>query len=254
MCDATCQETARPVSFFATPFGRTTTALLTMVLWGSALPVTKLAYHALDISRSDMFLQFEFAGYRMVLGAMLLLVPAIISTRSLPVLNRKAVYAVARIGFFQTFLQYLLIAVGVALSTGTEASLISGTITFFQLGLAHLRYADDRMTARKVYAALIGFSGILLFNMLSYGSLSVPGPGEILLVVAMFVAAMGNLLSKEAANSILPVLPLTGLQMLFGGLGLVAVGAWKTGVTPFYFSVKSVLILGYLSLVSALGF
>ena len=174
-------------------------ALLTMVLWGSALPVTKLAYGALDISRSDMFMQFEFVGYRMVLGATLLLVPTVISTRSLPVFNQKAVYAVARVGFFQTFLQYLLIAVGVALSTGTEASLISGTITFFQPGLAHLRYADDRMIARKVFSVTIGFSGILLFNILSYGGLNVPGPGEILLVVAMFVAAMGNLLSKEAA-------------------------------------------------------
>ncbi|WP_150700225.1 DMT family transporter [Pandoraea terrae] len=250
----TSRETHRPAPFFATPLGRPTTALLATCLWGSAFPVVKVGYRLLSIPRGNTFLQIEFAGYRFVIASIFLLALTLFSHRSLPTFDRRTFCAVVRVGFAQTFLQYTFFYAGIALSTGTEGAIIAGTVTFFQLGLAHLMHADDRMTASKATAAVIGFSGIVLYHVMANGDVFTLGWGEALMLLAMFSGALGNMLSKQAAPAILPVLSLTAIQMLLGGIGLVVVGAWKTGIMPFRFSVQSGLVLGYLAVVSAVSF
>lgn len=244
----------RSVPFFATTLGRPAMALLATGLWGSAFPVVKVGYRMLGIQRGNTFLQIEFAGYRFVIASTLLLALTLFSHRSLPAFDRRKLAAVARVGFAQTFLQYAFFYAGIALSTGTEGSVIAGTITFFQLGLAHLMHADDRMTASKATAALIGFSGIVVYHVMANGHAFTLGLGEALMLFAMFFSALGNMLSKQAAPAILPVLPLTAIQMLLGGTALVIVGASKTGIMPFAFSVESGFLLGYLAFVSAASF
>ncbi len=247
-------DTPGPAPFFATTLGRPAMALIATGLWGSAFPVIKIGYRMLGIQRGNTFLQIEFAGYRFVIASTLLLALTLFSYRSLPVFDRRTLAAVARVGFVQTFLQYAFFYAGIALSTGTEGSIIAGTITFFQLGLAHLMHADDRMNAPKATAALIGFSGIVLYHVLANGHAFTLGWGEALMLLAMFFSALGNMLSKQAAPAILPVLPLTAVQMLLGGIVLLVVGAWNTGIMPFAFSIESGLVLGYLAFVSAASF
>lgn len=240
--------------FLAAPGGRFVTALTATCLWGSAFPVVKVGYGMLGIRRDDTFQQIAFAGYRFVLAALLLFALMAIARVPRPPLNRATAVAIVRVGVVQTFLQYVFFYAGIALSSGMEGSIIAGTLTFFQLGLAHVMHADDRMTTTKVVAAVLGFAGIVFYHVMANGYVFTIGGGEALMVSAMFFAALGNMLSKQAAPAILPVLPLTAMQMLLGGIALIAVGGAKAGVAPFDFSLGSVLVLAYLAFVSAASF
>ncbi|WP_052007176.1 DMT family transporter [Burkholderia paludis] len=237
--------------FLSAPSGRFVTALTATCLWGSAFPVVKVGYGLLGIRRGDTFLQIEYAGYRFVLAALLLFALMTVAGVSRPPLHRAAIVAIVRVGAVQTFLQYVFFYAGIAMSSGMEGSIIAGTLTFFQLGLAHLMHADDRMTATKVVAAVLGFAGIVLYHVMANGYAFTMGRGEALMLLAMFLAAFGNMLSKQAAPAVLPVLPLTAMQMLIGGVALIAVGAANVGIAPFDFSLGAALVLAYLAFVSA---
>lgn len=153
----------------------------------------------------------------------------------------------------QTFLQYLFFYIGLSHSSGIGSSIISGSITLFQMMLAHFMYTDDKMTSRKILSVLLGFSGICLYFLMQGGTKLEVGFGEICMLVAMFFSASGNILSKNLSGT-LSVLTITTFQMLFGEIGLIAVGAAKNGIAPFHFSLLPAIVLGYLSLVSSVSF
>ena len=78
--------------------------------------------------------------------------------------------------------------------------------------------------------------------------------GEWLLIIAMIASALGNILAKQASKK-MAVSVLTSWQMMMGGAGLTMVGiSMEGGAFPFHFDWISVLLLLYLSFVSATGF
>lgn len=143
---------------------------------------------------------------------------------------------------------------GLGLSSGISASVIAGSLTFFQIGLAHVIYHDDRITPIKIIAAFVGFSGILFYQVMENGLRLSFGLGELLMLAAMFSGALGNVLYRKSPQVGLPPLQLTALQMLMGGLALALVGATKVGFVPFHVSVGFLLVLVYLAMVSATSF
>ncbi|MEJ2632216.1 MAG: DMT family transporter [Acidihalobacter sp.] len=247
-------HSGRLVRFLRHPLGLMAAAVTATLLWGSAFPFVKLGYAIAGISERNTFLQLEFAGYRFTLAALLLMAVGIfIARRNLAATGRQLLFA-AKIGSVQTFLQYTFFYIGLGLSSGISASVIAGSLTFFQLGLAHFIYHDDRITATKVIAALVGFSGIVFYQTLESGLKLSFGAGELFMLAAMFCGALGNVLYRKAPAAGMFPLQLTALQMLMGGTGLTVVGALKVGFVPFHFSGSFVLILLYLSMLSATSF
>jgi drug/metabolite transporter (DMT)-like permease len=247
-------RSGRLVRFLRHPLGLMAAAVTATLLWGSAFPFVKLGYAIADISERNTFLQLEFAGYRFTLAALLLMAVGIfIARRNLVATGRQLLFA-AKIGSVQTFLQYTFFYIGLGLSSGISASVIAGSLTFFQLGLAHFIYHDDRITATKVIAALVGFSGIVFYQTLENGLKLSFGAGELFMLAAMFCGALGNVLYRKAPAAGMFPLQLTALQMLMGGIGLTVVGALKVGFVPFHISGSFVLILLYLSMLSATSF
>ena len=244
----------RVVAFLQHPLGLMAAAVTATLLWGSAFPFVKLGYAIADISEHDIFLQLEFAGYRFTLAALLLMTVGIFIARKNLAANARQLLFAAKIGSVQTFLQYTFFYIGLGLSSGISASVIAGSLTFFQIGLAHFIYHDDRITATKVIAALIGFSGIVFYQAMENGLSLSFGPGELLMFAAMFCGALGNVLYRKAPAAGLFPLQLTALQMLMGGIGLTVVGALKVGFVPFHVSGAFVLVLLYLSMLSATSF
>ncbi len=244
-------ELSRPLAFLHHPLGRIFVATLATFLWGSAFPAVKVGYGIIGIQKQNTFLQLEFAGYRFVLAALLLILLSAVVNRGAFTLNKRHILAVVKVGSAQTFLQYIFFYVGIGLSSGIDGAIIASSITFFQLGLAHLMYHDDKVSLRKIGAAAIGFIGILFYHVMKNGMVFSFGMGEACMFAAMFFAALGNLFNRQTA---LPVLPLTAFQMLLGGVGLVCVGALQVGFAPFDLSFQFLLILLYLSLVSAASF
>ncbi len=243
---------SREEKFFTSKVGVVIGAVTAASLWGSAFPFMKLAYAILDIQEKDIFEQLVFSSHRFLLAS-LLIIGYLFLTKGYTPVEKKDLKALFKVGFILTFLQYFFFPIGIAYSTGIQGSIISGTLTFFQVILAHFMLANDSLNWRKVIGLLVGFTGVILVN-LSRGDLQLDfGIGELFILMAMFLGALGNVLSKQYAPT-MDLVYLCGYQMLFGSLGLLVLGSVKVGVLPFIYSGKALLVLLYLGFLSACGF
>lgn len=221
-------------------------------LWGSSFPFIKLSYDMLGIEADQIGEQILFAGYRFFLAALMIIFILYMSKTRV---NRSKdhIQPLMMIGFFQTFLQYILFYIGLSLSTGIQGSIIAGTTTFFQIIFAHFMYKDDHLSWRKVVGLIIGFMGVIFVN-LTNGSFHLNfGLGEILLIIAMISSAFGNILARNGSAK-MDVAYLTTVQMFIGSIGLLTIGVFSVGFFPFDFDISSFMILIYLSFISAAGF
>ncbi|WP_339318908.1 DMT family transporter [Paenibacillus sp. FSL R10-2734] len=252
--------------WFTHPVGLVVSALTATILWGSAIPFVKLSYGQLHIAKEDMFEQILFAGYRFALAGFLLLVIVRISSYGAERKKRQAAeiagvssgrvsfWRISRLALVQTFLQYLLFYIGIMHSSGIQGAILSGSASFFQMLFAQAMYRNEPFTRRKIIGLLLGFLGVFAVGFGQGGGLHFEfGFGEVCLLLSAAFGALGNVLARHEARYA-SVLPLTGKQMLLGGLALAAIGIGKRGFLPFQFQTVSLIIFIYLALVSALAF
>ncbi|OZM58346.1 EamA family transporter [Lottiidibacillus patelloidae] len=239
-------------TFFTNRWGILLSVVAATFLWGSAFPVIKLSYEALDIQKTEIGEQILFAGYRFFLAALfIILFMILIKKRTF--IKKENMKTLANISFFQTFLQYILFYIGLSLSTGIQGSIIAGTTSFFQIIFAHFMYKDDALSWKKSIGLCIGFTGVIFVNLTKGEYHFDFGIGEFLLLLAMVTGAYGNILAKNGTTK-MDVANLTSFQMLLGSIGLLVIGGISSGFLPFTFDIKSTLLLFYLALLSAVGF
>ncbi|MBY0600054.1 DMT family transporter [Bacillus bingmayongensis] len=239
--------------FFTHPIGVFIAALTATFLWGSAFPFIKLSYAELGIRPHEVGEQILFAGYRFFLSGVMLLFFFKVLGKDM-YFKKQTAKQLVQIGLFQTFLQYVCFYIGMSYSSGIEGAIISGTSSFFQILLAHFLYKDDALNIRKVIGVSIGFCGVILVNFPSDGNAAFHfGIGELLLLGAAMMYSYGNILAKEGSKT-LDVGYMTAYQMIFGSIGLLCIGIFQVGFMPFVFNAKSLLMLLYLSFLSAAGF
>lgn len=238
--------------FFTHPLGVFVAALSATFLWGSAFPFIKLSYVQLDIQPHEVGEQILFAGYRFFLAGIMLLLFFKVLGRNVS-FQKGTTKQLVQIGLFQTFLQYVCFYIGLSYSTGIEGAVISGTSSFFQIVLAHFLYKDDSLNMRKIVGVSIGFCGVILVNI-PKGDMDFHfGIGELLLLAAAMLYSYGNILAKEGSKT-MDVGYMTAYQMIIGSLGLLFIGISQVGFMPFTFHMQTLLMLLYLSFLSAAGF
>ncbi|MDP7981055.1 DMT family transporter [Bacillus sp. WLY-B-L8] len=238
--------------FFTHPLGVFVAALCATFLWGSAFPFIKLSYVQLDIQPHEVGEQILFAGYRFFLAGMMLLFFFKVLGRNVS-FQKGTTKQLVLIGLFQTFLQYVCFYIGLSYSTGIEGAVISGTSSFFQIVFAHFLYKDDSLNMRKIVGVSIGFCGVILVNI-PKGDMNFHfGIGELLLLGAAMLYSYGNILAKEGSKT-MDVGYMTAYQMIIGSLGLLFIGIFQAGLMPFTFHMQTLLMLLYLSFLSAAGF
>lgn len=252
--------------WFTHPVGLTVSALVSTLLWGSAMPAIKIGYAELNIQSSQMFEQWVFAGYRFTLAGLMLVFFAKLLERSTkeirdeggtapskPLTWGKSWLRVTRLASIQTLLQYLFFYIGLSLSTGMQGAIITGATSFFQMVVARLMDRSERFTMNKTMGLLLGFGGVAIVTFTQGGLHMELGLGELCLILSAFFGGFGNVLAKHEARE-LPVLWLTGRQMFLGGVVLMIIGAARVGFTPFQWELRSMLLLFYLAFLSAAGF
>ncbi|WP_163100730.1 DMT family transporter [Peribacillus alkalitolerans] len=238
--------------FFTHPFGIILSAGSAAFLWGSAFPAIKLSYSLLDIQPNESSEMLLFAGYRFILAALLIFIFLGFTRKQLQ-LQKADIKPLAKIGLFQTFIQYVLFYIGLSYSSGVQGSIIAGTTTFFQILFAHFLYDNDKLSMRKGWGLLLGFSGVIVVNV-SKGNLAIDfGIGEVLLLVAMASGGYGNILARNASRH-MEVGYITSYEMVFGAIGLILVAMPGVGLFPFSFSLEAAGLLLYLSFLSAAGY
>ena len=160
---------------------------------------------------------------------------------------------VALLGLGQTTLQYVCYYIGLAHTTAVKTSILSSTLVFFSVLLAHFIYANDKLTPRRLLGCLIGFAGVVAVN---FGAgafdfhFSLMGEG--LLLVSTFVGSVAAIYGRRLSQD-MDATVMTGWQLLLGGLVLTAMGLAGGGHFAS-FSIGAGVLVVYLAAVSAVAF
>jgi drug/metabolite transporter (DMT)-like permease len=237
--------------WFSSSLGIVATLTFTTFLWGSAFPYIKLSYSALDILKEDIWEQIIFASYRFFIAAIMLLAFFVLSKKDMRP-NTKYFSKLSILGFYQTFLQYLLFYIGLSYSTGVQGSVIAGSSSFFQILLAIVMFSE-KIDYRKTLGLILGFFGVITVNITKdFSSISF-GFGEWLLVGSMVANAYGSLYAKKLCQ-VIDVGVVTFYQMFIGSIALFVLGCFGSTPFPFSWNINTVFMLLYLAGLSAVGF
>ena len=226
-------------------------AILCTILWGSAIPLIKLGYAVFDIATDATADKLLFAGIRFLGAGLIILVPYFIFCKKNAFAKGLCISALA-LGLVQTAGQYFFMYIGLAYTTGVNASVFNSAGSLLYLVLAFILYRNEKLTGAKAFGCVIGFLGILLNTLATQkmGIMSFQGDGFI--IISNVCVAVGFLYSKHSVRRTDPFL-LTGLQMGIGGVVLLVIGIVLGGELPRV-SVGGLLLLLYLMLVSSVAF
>lgn len=240
-------------SIFADRRGLIGFATLCCLLWGSAVPAVKFGYGLIGIVPGDTGSLLLFAGIRFCLAGVMLLAYGLITGRGVA-LTTKRLGQVALLGLGQTTLQYICYYVGLAHTTAVKTSILSSTLVFFSVLLAHFIYANDRLTVRKALGCLVGFAGVVAVNLAAAGTLDFHFSllGEGLLLVSTFAGSAAAIYGRRLSHE-MDATVMTGWQLLLGGAVLTALGLAGGGHFAS-FSLGAAALVLYLAAVSAVAF
>jgi drug/metabolite transporter (DMT)-like permease len=151
-------------------------------------------------------------------------------------------------------IQYVCYYIGLAHTTAVKTSILSSTLVFFSVLLAHFIYTNDRLNGRKVLGVLIGFAGVVAVNVGAAGTLDFNFTllGEGLLLVSTFSGSLAAIYGRRLSQD-MDATVMTGWQLLLGGLVLTAMG-WLGGGHFAQFSIAAGALVIYLAAVSAVAF
>ena len=228
-------------------------ALVCTFLWGSASPCIKLGYAFFEIPSSETWTQVLFAGTRFILAGVLTILIGSVLNRKVLLPTKSAIPSIAKLGLFQTILQYIFFYIGLAHNSGVKASIINGSNTFFVILLAGLVFHQEKLNLKKIAGCIIGFAGVIIVSMNGKTidmNLSLMGDGSLFLCAISY--AISSCLMKNYSKKDNPVM-LSGYQFIFGGIVMVILG-FVMGGRINHVSVSAVLMLFYLACISAVAY
>jgi drug/metabolite transporter (DMT)-like permease len=136
------------------------------------------------------------------------------------------------------------------------AAVLVATAPFWMSGVEALLPDGERLTRRTMAGLVIGFAGILVLVWpdlaLDRGTDRRFLAGVIALQIASLGWALGSSYSKRYARND-DILGTTALQMLGGGLMMVAAGTVRGEWPQLFFTSRTAISLGYLSTIGAIG-
>lgn len=230
-------------------------ALLCCFLWGSAFPAVKTGYSLFGIGSEDSYSQILFAGMRFALAGVLVVLFGSLSSRKLLVpKNGAEIMHCAVLSVFQTVVQYTAFYIGLAHTSGVKSSVLVSVNVFLSLIISAVIFRFERLTAQKLIGTVIGFAGVVIINLGSGGfggGFALNGEGAI--IISSLAYSVSSVLIKKYSSKENPVM-LSGCQFFIGGLIMIVFGAAAGGRINAEFSFKTVIILIYLALISAVAY
>lgn len=227
-------------------------ALICCALWGSAFPFIKIGYSLFAIDSADTASQILFAGIRFFLAGVFAIVLASAAGRKILLPTKSSLPKIGIISMFQTVMQYFFFYVGLAHTTGVNASIIEAANVFLAIFISSLIFRQESLDAKKIFGCIVGFAGVVLVNIRPGSAMhfNLLGDGFILISAATY--ACSSVFLKHYSASENPVM-LSGYQFMFGGI-VMAIPAYLLGGRLGIPSAKAVCLLVYLALVSAVSY
>lgn len=227
-------------------------AVLCTLLWGTAFPAIKIGYELFKIDTGDIPTKLIFAGGRFALAGIIVLFIGLFIDRKNIRLRKKDILPVCLLSSFQTFLQYLLLYIGIVNISGTKSSILTSVAAFGSVILSAICFKNDNLTLKKIIGCVVGITGIVVININGDGFAGFSFMGDGLVILSNASGAVGNVISKKISDDRSPV-QISGFQLLFGGTALIIVGLIFGGNLVFY-DINCWLCLIYLAAMAGIAF
>ena len=192
-------------------------------------------------------------GLRWTLAGALLAIYAIVRGHKLPPVSTWG--GIALLGFLLLALGNGGVVFAEQWITSGLAAVLVGTSPFWMTTVEAFMPGGERLTARAAAGLFIGFLGIVVLVWPELG-LGDAGAGKFLAgVVALQIASLGWSLGSSYSRRRRDenVLGTTALQMLAGGLMMVAAGTVRGEWSSLFFTGRTTAALVYLSTIGAVG-
>lgn len=225
-------------------------AILCCALWGSATPFIKTGYKLL-LPEANVSSTILFAGLRFILAGILTVLIYSIAERKLLKPKKENLGKVAVISCFQTILQYIFFYVGLANTSGVKGTIASGTNVFFSILIATLIFRQEKLTAKKIVACILGFAGIIIVNLNGF-DLTMNFMGDCFVLFSAVSNGFSAALIKKYSKYEAPVV-LSGYQFILGGCVMVVAGLIFGGKMNLG-NIAGIGVLVYLAFLSAIAY
>ena len=145
--------------------------------------------------------------------------------------------------------------IGLGYNASARSTILDSMGGFFLIILSTLIFSDDKMSAPKMLGCLLGISGIVAINIQPganfFENITFRGDGMILLNACC--AAIGGVITRVASKK-MNMMMATGQSMMIGGALLLAIGMAIGTDSLWSVSLKGIIVLIVLILISAVCF
>lgn len=229
-------------------------AMLCALGWSLAYPLIKIGYGELAISSEDLGSKILFAGIRFLTAGLLVLFLGVLGKKNLSVKGRDMGLLIL-FALVNTSFHYLFAYVGLSYLPSSRSTILDSMGGFFLIVLSGLIFVDDSFNLKKLLGCVFGILGIVMINVGPadefFSGISFKGDGMILLNAVC--AAGGGIITRFISKK-MDMLKATGYSMGIGGLVLIIIGKIAGVAKPWNLTLKGVVILGCLILISAVCF
>ena len=224
-------------------------ALICCALWGSASPAIKIGYELLEVSGVPSTILF--AGIRFTAAGVITVLIYSLARRKLLYPKLQNIPKVLTVSAFQTVTQYLFFYIGLANTTSVKGTIASGSSAFFCVLIASLVFRQEKLTAKKIIACVLGFLGIIIVNLDGL-ELTMNFLGDGFVILSTVCYAFSSVLMKRYSKYEDPVV-ISGYQFIIGGAFMIAVGLIAGGKLNLT-NASGIALLIYLAFLSAIAY
>jgi len=221
-------------------------AAVVSVLWGTLFPMIKIGYKVFEIDNTQVASIMLFAGVRFLISGIILVSMQSVKKKRLELPKGNKFTSVLIVSLLTVVVHYALTYTGLSLADSSKSSVLKQIAFLIVPCIAFLFRKDDKFSFYKVFAAILGFSSVIIINL--EGMNFVFGIGEFLIILASFSSMFGQMASKNIYDKYKPTY-IVAYSQLLGGVILVISGLIFGGSIG-KISLQSIAVLGYICFAS----
>jgi drug/metabolite transporter (DMT)-like permease len=164
------------------------------IIFGSNAVAIKLAFSGMGV--------FTTASIRFAIAASVIFLWARFTGRTIA-LKKGQIHQVLIFSTLFT-VQLSLFYLGLSKSNASRGTLLSNLVPFFILFLAHFFIPGDRITRRKFFGILLGFSGVLFMFLEKTGVTAGFRTGDLIILLAVIIWSSSAIYLKRIISTFIP--------------------------------------------------
>jgi len=210
------------------------------LLWGSSFLLMKLALVQLTPTQTST--------YRLLIAG-IFFVGFLALTKRFLQLRRATLLSLLFVGLFNTAIPFTLIAWGTQRIDSGLATILTGTVPFFSLVLAHFILKHEDLNGPKMLGLLLGFAGVFLLGLRGMTGKENLFIGQLAVLASAFCYAMSLIVLKKYLHDMEPI-SIAGYTLIIGAVTMFLyaslTGELLPASTDWKWSVLiSILLLGF---------